>query len=145
MGNIQGLNELLSKLAAFGDGVDSFVKAEISGIGFQIEADAKERASAIPDIPAEVKQMISHTIGNNGYAVSINQNALPIGAYIEFGTGIYVTVAPEWKDMAWRFYVNGKGRMQAHPYLYPAFIKGRDDFMDTLQRKINVLSRQFNS
>jgi hypothetical protein len=138
------LSSLLKELKGFGEQTDKFLKAEIAAIGFQIEADAKVNASAIPDAPPEVKQMISNQILNDGYTAKITQNALPMGAYIEFGTGVFVTVAPEWKDMAWQFYVNGKGRLHAHPYMYPAFLKGRDDFMNTLQRKIDILAQQFN-
>lgn len=144
MANNQDVQALIAKLKAFGQNTDNFLKAEIAATGFDIEADAKNRASAIPDAPPEIKQMISNSITNNGYTAKISQNALPMGAYIEFGTGVFVTVAPEWKDMAWQFYVNGKGRMPARPYLYPAFVKGRNDFVNTIQRKINILALQFN-
>lgn len=51
-----------------------------------------------------------------------------MAAYIEFGTGnfaaIQVAGMPEdWRKMAWRFYVNGMGRLPASPYMYPAFQK----------------------
>jgi hypothetical protein len=138
------LASVLRQLKSFGDQTESFVKAEISGIAFQIEADAKAGASAIPGAPPEIKQHINHEITNSGWTARIAQNSLPMGAYIEFGTGVYVTVAPEWRDMAWQFYVNGKGRLHAHPYMYPAFVKGRDDFMKTIQRKIDILARDFN-
>jgi len=139
------VQSLIRQLRSFGQETDNFLKAEIAATGFEIEADAKSRASSIQSAPPEVKQMISNQILNNGYTARISQNALPMGAYIEFGTGVYVTVAPEWKDMAWQFYVNGKGRLRAHPYMYPAFIKGRDDFMRTLQRKIDILASRFNN
>lgn len=143
-GSVTGVNELIRQLKSFGADAERALKGEIAGISFQIEEDAKQNASAIPNAPPEVVQMINRTVINDGLTAVINQNALPIGAYIEFGTGVYVRVAPEWKDMAWQFYVNGKGRLKAHPYMYPAFIKGRDDFMITLTRKIEVLANQFN-
>lgn len=138
------VQSLINQLKSFGQETDSFLKAEIAATGFEIEADAKSRASGIPDAPADLVQNINNNVLNDGYTARISQNLLPMGAYIEFGTGVYVTVAPEWKDMAWQFYVNGKGRLHAHPYLYPAFIKGRDDFMNTLKRKIDILANQFN-
>ncbi len=59
-------------------------------------------------------------------------------AYVEFGTGRfaakYVTRLPkEWKELAMSFYVNGKGRLPAHPYLYPAFNKAKDMLIKDLQ------------
>lgn len=144
MSSVKGMAELISKLKAFGSETDNFLKQEIAAAGFQIAADAKENISAISSAPPEVKQMISNTVSDGGYTSRVTQNALPMGAYIEFGTGVYITVAPEWRDMAWQFYVNGKGRLKAHPYMYPAFIKGRDDFMNTLNKKLGILVRNFN-
>lgn len=144
MSGVVGMSNLISQLKAFGAEADSFLKAEIAATGFQIEADAKAKASSIPNAPPEVKQMISNQILNNGYTSKVTQNALPMGAYLEFGTGVYVTVADEWKDMAWQFYVNGKGRLHAHPYMYPAFIKGRNDFMITMQKKLDQLTNRYN-
>lgn len=144
MSRVNGISQLVDRLKFFGSETDTFLKSEISAIGNQIAEDAKTNVSFVSSAPPEIKQKISNQITNDGYTTKITQNALPMGAYIEFGTGVYVTVAPEWKDMAWQFYVNGKGRLRAHPYLYPAFIKGSNDFMRTLTRKIEQLSNQFN-
>lgn len=137
MSEVKGFDKFIKKLNELGKG--DFVKAEIAGAAFQIELDAKQNAAAIQNAPPEIKQMISGSVINDGLTALINQNALPMGAYIEFGTGVYVTVAPEWRDMAWQFYVNGKGRLRAHPYMYPAFVKGRDMFIKSLRRKIQQI------
>ena len=138
------LASVISELQSFGKETDKFLKAEISAIGFQIESDAKFNVSSVASAPPEIKQMISNKISNNGYTTTISQNALPMGAYIEFGTGVFISIAPEWADMAWQFYVNGKGRLHAHPYMYPAFVKGRNDLIATLNKKIDILARDFN-
>lgn len=137
---------LIRQLEQFGQETTEFVKNEVIGVGYQIDEDAKRNAASVPNAPSELAQFITVDFDVQGTSAkaSIRQNLNPMGAYIEFGTGVFVTVAPEWKDMAWQFYVNGKGRLHAHPYLYPAFIKGRDDFMITLQRKIEMLANQFN-
>lgn len=137
MSSVQGFDKLIRKLNELGKA--DFVKAELAGAAFQIELDAKQNAAAIPNIPPEIKQMISARVSPDGLTAVISQNALPMGAYIEFGTGVYVKVAPEWKDMAWQFYVNGKGRLRAHPYMYPAFIKGRDMFIKSLKKKLEQI------
>lgn len=137
MSEIKGFDKLIRKFNELGKA--DFVKAEILGAAFQIEADAKQNAASIPNIPPEIKQMISHRIINDGLTAVINQNALPMGAYIEFGTGVYVKVADEWRDMAWQFYVNGKGRLRATPYMYPAFQKGRKIFIEALRKKMRQI------
>lgn len=138
MSNVAGFEKLIKKLNELGKA--DFVKAEILGASHQIVADAKQNASSIPNAPPEIKQMISSEVINDGLTAEITQNALPMGAYIEFGTGVFVKVAPEWKDMAMQFYVNGKGRLHAHPYLYPAFEKGRKEFINALKAKIRQIT-----
>lgn len=144
MSTIKGMNELINKLHGFGTEGDKFLRAEIEATGYQIEADAKSNVSAYASAPPELKQMISNQVSNNGYTTKITQNALPMGAYYEFGTGVYVQVTPEWKDMAWQFYVNGKGRLRAHPYMYPAFDKGRIALIKNMQKKLDLMARNFN-
>lgn len=139
MSSLKGADKLIKRLNELGKA--DFVRAEIAAASFDIETDAKQNASSIPNIPSEIKQMISRRITNDGLTAVINQNALPMGAYIEFGTGVYVRVAPEWKDMAWQFYVNGMGRLRSHPYMYPAFVKGRDMFIKSLRAKLRQLTR----
>lgn len=140
MSRLVGAQDLIKALTRFGDNAIQMVKDEIEGAAFEIEADAKINASSIPGAPPEIKQMISHQILDNGLTAIITQNAVPMGAYIEFGTGSFVKVAPEWKDLAWQFYVNGKGTLHAHPYMYPAFIKGRQNFLNALKRKLDILT-----
>lgn len=136
---IQGTSELVNRLRTFGGNVDVFIKNEIEAAGFDLERIAKENASNIADAPSDLKQGISKTIEAGGYQVVVRQNTLPIGAYYEFGTGVFVKVADEWKDMAWQFYVNGKGVLPPSPYLYPAFVKVRSDLNTLLLKKLNIL------
>ena len=42
--------------------------------------------------------------------------------YVEFGTGGLVQIPKGFEDLAQQFYVNGKGRNRAQPFLIPAFI-----------------------
>lgn len=65
-------------------------------------------------------------------------------AYVEFGTGTFVQVPPEWKDLAWQYYVNGKGYMRPHPYLYPAYVQGIIQYKIDLQDALNNLADRFN-
>lgn len=129
-------NKLARKLTELGQA--KFVEAELTAAAFDIEADAKMNASMIAKAPPELKQMINTELSftDTIKKAIIRQNFLPMGAYMEFGTGVYVKVAPEWKDMAWQFYVNGKGRLRATPYMYPAFVKGRKNLMRLLKLRL---------
>ena len=42
--------------------------------------------------------------------------------YVEFGTGGNVSIPPGFESLAEEFYVSGKGRNRAQPFLIPAFI-----------------------
>ena len=51
--------------------------------------------------------------------------ASPYAAYIEFGTGLFAaayvpSLPPSLQEYAMTFFVNGKGRIPARPYLFPA-------------------------
>lgn len=57
-----------------------------------------------------------------------------IAAYEEFGTGIYVDVTEGFEDYAWTFYVNGKGKKHARPFLIPAYVEKSKQFIDNLKK-----------
>jgi hypothetical protein len=59
-------------------------------------------------------------------------------AYVEFGTGKFAfnyvpTLPMEWQDFARLYYVNGKGRMMQHPYLYPAALENNKKLVANLK------------
>lgn len=136
---VKGLEKVIAELRNYGPKAEQFLKDELEGVGRDIEADAKVLASGIQGAPPELKQRISNEVINGGLGTRVTQNFLPMGAYIEFGTGAFVVVAPEWKEMAWKFYVNGKGTLRAHPYMYPAYIQNRKLFLERLKKGLKVI------
>lgn len=139
---IKGQRELFKKLEAFGDEAEKRVSSITQITAEEIAADATNRA---PANFGKLRQSINvepKTPGNLKY--SVNVNVVPIAAYVEFGTGAYVDVPPEWKDMAWAFYVNGKGFMHPQPYLYPAYRSGIDRYERDLQDLLRNLTNKFN-
>lgn len=141
MSDIKGLEALQKKLLSMGKDVETFVKLETEAVGFAITEDAKNNASFIQGAPPELKQRISNELTNNGFGTRVSQNFLPMGAYMEFGTGAFVEVSDEWKDMAYTFYKNGKGRLHATPYLYPAFTLNRLLYIEKLKKKLELLTK----
>lgn len=64
-----------------------------------------------------------------------------IAAYIEFGTGDYAKQylsgkPEEMVQEAMKFYVSGKGRLEASPYLFPAFYKYKETIPQEINRRI---------
>lgn len=136
---IKGLDEVIKRLRAIEVDGQRMVKDEIEGAARDIEAQAKSLAPTT--VGVNLKQGISHSIDQSGLAASITQNATPIGAYVEFGTGSYVVVHPEWKDLAWQFYKNGMGTLRPHPYLYPAYVQGRKRLLNQLEKGLIKLTK----
>jgi len=141
MSGVKGLTELQRKLMGMSADIQQFVKDETEAVGRDIENDAKVYASMIVGAPAELKQRISSEVIDNGFGTRVTQNFLDLGAYYEFGTGAFVKVDPEWKDMAWTFYKNGKGILKPHPYLYPAFVLNREKYLAILTKKLEKVTK----
>ena len=97
-----------------------------------IEMDAK---SNCPVDLGSLKQSITTEIFTDkigGRVVCMENLDPPIGAYIEFGTGQFVEIPPGLEEYAMTFYKNGKGRIAAHPFLFPAFDVEGEKLMDRL-------------
>lgn len=63
-----------------------------------------------------------------------------MAAYIEFGTGLFakdiLANYPKWvKDIAMKFYVNGQGTLDGHPYLYNNFLMVQAEF----ERELKII------
>ena len=60
--------------------------------------------------------------------VFVETNAGDVAAWVEFGTGqsaksYLMTVPKEWREVAIKFYLTGRGTIIAKPYLYNNFLK----------------------
>jgi len=151
---ITGTTELINQLLAFGKEAEQFVKDETKAVGAAVMGEARQNAGAVyssrldertkSKVDRSLIDGISFKMTNNDLTTEISQNLLPMGAYIEFGTGIHVEVDPEWQDIAWEFYVNGKGRLRATPYLYPAYTKGRKLYLEKLEKGLERLTEKYN-
>ncbi|MGB1301877.1 MAG: HK97 gp10 family phage protein [Pseudoalteromonas tetraodonis] len=54
--------------------------------------------------------------------------------YVEFGTGVHVTIPEGQEAYARQFYVNGEGRTEAQPFLFPAVEAIRAGFVRDVNR-----------
>ncbi len=144
---VNGLRETLTRLNAFGVEGKRRIQQITSVTGNEIATKAAQNLSSYTDVDLNgtIAQSINTKTENNGFKTVVSVNQVPMGAYIEFGTGTYVEVADEWKDIAWQFYVNGMGQLHPHPYFYPAFKGGSDQYLQDLQDALQTLMQEFNS
>ncbi|MCT4288186.1 hypothetical protein HZP25_15900 [Elizabethkingia anophelis] len=146
--NIQGLDEVLRKLRRFGSEGERKIADITKATALDIQSEATRNAPTVyryvygngQNVNGEIAQSIFATAeGKLSWSVSVNS---VMGAYAEFGTGAYVQVADEWKDIAWTYYVNGRGLMMPQPYFYPAWVHGKTQYMIDLREAIRQLERR---
>lgn len=70
----------------------------------------------------------------------------PYSGYVEFGTGQfaaeYVNELPEsWKDEAMKFFVNGEGHSQAHPFFYPSIQQHLPELLPEVEKELEKLTK----
>lgn len=125
---MKGADELMRKLNALKE-----VKKDLADLIDDTLTDIE--IAAIRDAPIGINQRISKEFNSAELTGKIQVNAGAIGAYVEFGTGasaaaLVPTLPDEWQAMARTFFVNGKGKLHAKPYLYPNWARYTIDFKD---------------
>lgn len=87
-----------------------------------------------------ISQAIGYKLTNRGLTATLflEKSAGELGAYVEFGTGqsastYLATVPPEWRAVAQRYYINGKGTIINQPFMLPAFMKHKELFLQDLK------------
>ena len=121
---LKGMDEVMDKFKI--DDLKQEITLELAAFGRDVVRDAKQNLS-------------NHGTNDLGFltnAIDTESSELSVkvfvhkdyAAYVEFGTGPYAatylpSIEPEWRAIARQFFVNGKGRMPAQPYLHPAFAK----------------------
>ena len=87
----------------------------------------------------EINQSIAtDRVSNLEYKVSVNS---VMGAYAEFGTGAYIKIPPGWEDIAWSYYVNGKGMIMPTPYFIPAFRAGKKRTLKDINKYLSNIDK----
>lgn len=158
MSKVKGLGELIDKLIKADKRFEQEVKEIVAFNTGEMELEAIRLApspgediltqfgteSQIDIARGRGWRPISQEIGSfeskDGLSgtVFVNDGAGLIAAYCEFGTGqsaksYLATVPKEWRDIASKFYINGKGTIIAQPYLLPAWYKQKIVFLKELE------------
>jgi len=97
--------------------------------------------------PTPISQAISYKIDTSGYSgsVFIESSAGVIAIYTEFGTGqsaaVYLaTLDNEFRAVARRYYINGKGTIIQQAYLLPAYFQYQVQFQKELKQALKNIS-----
>lgn len=117
--NVVGLDRLLDKLQKASEDTKEQVYAEVEGTAYDIAAGSK---SKVPKDMSFLSNSINvNTLNEAAHEIVVQKYYAP---YVEFGTGAQAanylaSQDEELKAYAMQFYVNGKGRMQPRPFLFP--------------------------
>jgi len=139
--SVKGLVKVLKDLEKFGKEADKGVEIVTKAVSMDIVADAK--AFAPKDYGKLAQSIIYTKVEEADYKVVVHA---PYGAYVEFGTGKMVQVPAELKEIAIQF--KGAGvkqiNLQPRPYLYPAFVKGRTQYLKDLKHLLKTLTNKYD-
>ena len=134
MANVKNINSVIAELRKYGKEAEQLIDGITEQSARKIEKDAKQFA---PANFGKLGQSINAFKESKASWVVV-ANA-PYAAYVEFGTGGLVNVPTELKDIAitWK----GKGirkiNLRPRPYMYPALLKGRNEYLETLKKALS--------
>ena len=140
---IKGYDKLIRGLQKLGAKGHDVVEQATAKAAANIELKAKQYApvNKNPNITGgDLRQSIKALpLGDLTYLIVATQKYAP---YQEYGTGGLVTVDPEMYENAIQF--KGKGIRQVNippqPFLYPAFVEGRDFYIKELKTQLDKLT-----
>ncbi len=130
-------------LNGYRDEVIEETKQLIQQLIFQTNIEATRDAPSFVSIDNEFEDKgLTARVGIIGEQEVSEDESDPanMAAYIEFGTGLSATQIlepyPQWvKDIAYEYYVNGKGTLIGKPYLFNNFLKN----IETFESDLNAL------
>ena len=132
---IKGLDKVYKDFNKLSKEVHKKVGLVTKANAMEISVDARKKA---PKDLGKLAQGISYEKVNDTFNYKIFARE-KYSAYMEFGTGGIVKVPSELKEIAIQFI--GKGvkeiNLPARPYLYPAFVKGRQQYLEDLNDLLN--------
>jgi len=139
--NVVGVKALEKKFKKFGiEGQKQF--EDITKIqALEIQADAKRQAPV--DLGKLRQGIVTEEVNKTTYIIAALEK---YSAFMEFGTGMLTSIPKGWEEIAILF--KGKGVRQvnlpAQPFLYPAFMKGSDQYIKDLNTALKRLTDKFN-
>lgn len=135
---IQGLSGITANLNNFAANIQHDVNYECLQGAININEQAKATiASDIGRVTGGLynAQQVEADFNNNQFTVSNSKFYSP---YVEFGTGVNVSVPTELKEYALQFKRGPGGRMHARPFLYPAVLRETPRLIQRISQMLGV-------
>lgn len=139
--NITGMKAVLDRIEKY----DKALKQDLVQVLDEgaVSISDRARASAPQGLTGRLKASISADV-SAPYSKVISAD-IYYAAFVEFGTGSMVfdndagfSFTPEMKEFAKEFYVNGKGRMPAQPYMFPALEEGKRQIIERVKKLFDL-------
>lgn len=135
---IQGLAGITANLKSFADNVQHDVNYECLQGAININEDAKQtilsktgrRTGRLYN-----SQHVTADFTRNEFGAANDAYYSP---YVEFGTGVNVSVPPDLREYALQFKRGPGGRMHARPFLYPAILKETPRLIQRISHMLGV-------
>ena len=124
--------DVAGKMDKLKDNVLQVVEDELNAFGLETVAMAK---TLVPVDDGFLRNSITFDKFPLSVEIVVASN---YAAYVEFGTGVFAaayvpTLPPELQEYAKRFFINGKGRIPAKPFLFPALEVNKKILIDNLK------------
>jgi hypothetical protein len=152
---VKGLDKAIADLnKKFINSVYPAVRDTLESTAIDIEIEATRDAPSSYQIGdatinlSFIKQKINKKVSNNGFSWNVGLDVPTTGeqweAWMEFGTGLSARdilsnpkYSAEVREIARRYYRNGKGRIVGKPYLMPAFYRNTANLVNDMVTEIN--------
>lgn len=143
----KGIQQTINKLRRLGHEGENKIKQVTAVAANELATKAAQNLSSYTDADptGTIAQSINAQPKNDGLTWTIAVNQVPMGAYLEFGTGTFVDIPAGWEKIAWQFYINGQGTLKPRPYLYPAYYEVRRQYKKDLKDALNQLVNRYNN
>lgn len=140
---VKGLQVLIKSIEKLKEDSARFVAQITEANARELERNAKRNA---PLDTGKLRQSIKAIeLDAINYKVQANATGnAPYAPYIEFGTGGLVEVPPELEEIAIQFIGAGvkKIDLKPQPYLYPAFVDSRKQYIKDLEDGLTRLTKK---
>lgn len=134
---VKGINTVIANIRKFGTEAEKDIEGVTELVARNIEKNAKSNVVANFGKLGQSIQAVKETPLN--WRIEAGGVLAPYAPFVEFGTGGLVEVPNELKEIAIKF----KGKrikqvnLRARPYLYPALLRGRIEYLDKLKKVLN--------
>lgn len=146
---VTGLQRIQARIANLRSDVEEVLAEEIESAAENIANMAKQAAPSVIaaagkdeiDEPGQIRNSLqAWKSGPLEWSVGMPRlgRINDMAGYLEFGTGIYVDIIPGLEAYAMMWFVNGRGTILPHPYLFPSAEREKPEFIARLKKDLGI-------